>query len=106
MVQGHPVKEKEQRKILEFHEMGYFPSQIAAHLSKNYPEMNGGSRSTETVKDTIKMLEKRKEMMGSYFPAEELPDLSPSGEPQPPQDDVPVKKLPDLRKTNGRKKRP
>lgn len=97
MAQGHPVGTEEQRKIWELHELNYFPSQIARHLSDKYAHLNGGYRSAETVKDTIKMLEKREELMAAAVP-EELPDLSPRGEP--------VKKLPDMRKTNGRKKQP
>lgn len=64
MTQGKPVSLTEQRKIWEFHQSGYFPSQIALHLSRNYAEENGGYRSTETVKDTIKRLEARAEETG------------------------------------------
>ena len=64
MTQGKPVSLTEQRKIWEFHQAGYFPSQIALHLSRNYAEENGGYRSTETVKDTIKRLEARAQETG------------------------------------------
>ena len=61
MAQGYPVSEEEQRKIWELHQIGYFPSVIARHLSDRYAHLNGGFRSVETVKDTIKMMEKQKE---------------------------------------------
>jgi hypothetical protein len=64
MTQGKPVSLTEQRKIWEFHQAGYFPSQIALHLSRNYAEENGGYRSTETVKDAIKRLEARAQETG------------------------------------------
>jgi len=67
MTQGKPVSKTEQRKIWEFHQSGYFPSQIALHLSRNYAEENGGYRSTETVKDTIKRLEARAQETGDPF---------------------------------------
>lgn len=67
MTQGKPVSLTEQRKIWEFHQAGYFPSQIALHLSRNYAEENGGYRSTETVKDTIKRLEARAQETGDPF---------------------------------------
>jgi hypothetical protein len=78
----------------ELHRNGYFPAVIARHLSDRYAHLNGGYRSTETVKDTIKMLEKREEVMGSAFP-EELPDLRDTS-----SEDT---KLPDMRKNNGKK---
>jgi hypothetical protein len=110
LAQGHPVKEEEQRKIWELHKLGYFPAVIARHLSDRYSHLNGGYRSVETVKDTIKMLEKREELMGSAVP-DELPDLSEKSEPTTPvatADPTPVpepkRKLPDMRKGNGRRK--
>ena len=93
IAQGYPVKEEEQRKILELHKLGYFPVVIARHLSDRYAHLNGGYRSAETVKDTIKMLEQREATMGEAVP-EELP-ATPKG---------PEKKAPDMRKGNGKRK--
>lgn len=111
LAQGHPVKEEEQRKIWELHKLGYFPTVIARHLSDRYAHLNGGFRSAETVKDTIKMLEKREELMGAAVP-EELPDLSPEAEPAIPAQEEPQpepapqkKKLPDMRANNGRRRK-
>jgi hypothetical protein len=94
LAQGYKVSEEEQKKILELHQNGYFPVVIARHLSDRYAHLNGGYRSPETVKDTIKMLEERKVTAGEYFPSQS-PDLSQPKEP--------VKKLPDMRKGNGKK---
>jgi len=111
LAQGHPVKEEEQRKIWELHKNGYFPTVIARHLSDRYAHLNGGYRSAETVKDTIKMLEKREELMGAAVP-EELPDLSPEAEPvavpeeqEPEPAPTPKKKLPDMRAHNGKRRK-
>lgn len=98
MAPGHPVSEEEQRKMWELHRNGYFPAVIARHLSDRYAHLNGGYRSTETVKDTIKMLEKREEMMGSAFPAG-LPDMSPEAEPVQSK-----AKVPDMRAHNRKRK--
>ena len=106
MAQGYPVTEEEQRKIWELHKLGYFPVVIARHLSDRYAHLNGGYRSAETVKDTIKMMEQREATMGEAVP-EELPDLSPETEPMPAEDPTPVsvpKKLPDMRAHNGKKR--
>ena len=94
MAQGYPVKEEEQRKIWELHKLGYFPVVIARHLSDRYAHLNGGYRSAETVKDTIKMMEQRGATMGEAVP-EELPVLSQGSE---------KKKVPDMRKGNGKRK--
>ena len=94
MAQGYPVKEEEQRKIWELHKLGYFPVVIARHLSDRYAHLNGGYRSAETVKDTIKALELREATMGEAV-LEELPVLS-----QEPE----KKKVPDMRSRNGKKK--
>lgn len=107
MAQGYPVLEEEQRKIWELHKNGYFPAVIARHLSDRYAHLNGGFRSTETVKDTIKMLEQRQETMGAAVP-EELPDLSrksePAATPAEPVEPAPKKKVLDMRKGNGKRK--
>lgn len=94
IAQGYPVKEEEQRKIWELHKLGYFPVVIARHLSDRYAHLNGGYRSAETVKDTIKMMEQREATMGEAVP-EELPVLSQESE---------KKKVPDMRKGNGKRK--
>jgi hypothetical protein len=94
LAQGYKMSDEEQRKIWELHQIGYFPAVIARHLSDRYAHLNGGFRSTETVKDTIKMLEQRKETMGDAF-LKELPELK---EAIPPEN-----KLPDMRKGNGKK---
>jgi hypothetical protein len=94
LAQGYPVKEEEQRKIWELHKLGYFPVVIARHLSDRYAHLNGGYRSAETVKDTIKMMERREATMVGAVP-EELPVLS-----QEPE----KKKAPDMRKGNGKRK--
>ena len=93
MAQGYPVKEEEQRKIWELHKLGYFPVVIARHLSDRYAHLNGGYRSAETVKDTIKMMEQREAAMGEAVP-EELPAVHKE----------PEKKVPDMRKGNGKRK--
>jgi hypothetical protein len=93
MAQGYPVKEEEQRKIWELHKNGYFPAVIARHLSDRYAHLNGGYRSTETVKDTIKALELREATMGAAIP-EPLPDISPKAEP-----------VPDTKKPLGKKRK-
>ena len=104
------MQEEEQRKIWELHKLGYFPAVIARHLSDRYAHLNGGYRSTETVKDTIKMLEKREEMMGAAVP-EELPDLSTEAEPDAaqggpgPESTPQKKKLPDMRANNGKRRK-
>ncbi|MFA6364594.1 hypothetical protein [Methanoregula sp.] len=100
------MSEEEQKKIWELHQIGYFPSVIARHLSDRYAHLNGGFRSVETVKDTIKMMEQRQETMGAAVP-EELPDLSEKSEPvaaSTEPEPVPKKKIPDMRKGNGRKR--
>jgi len=89
MAQGYPVKEEEQRKIWELHKLGYFPVVIARHLSDRYAHLNGGYRSAETVKDTIKMMEQR----------EATPEVFPIA----PQESE-KKKAPDMRKGNGKRK--
>ena len=94
IAQGYPVKEEEQRKIWELHKNGYFPVVIARHLSDRYAHLNGGYRSAETVKDTIKMIEQREATMGEAVP-EELTVLS-----QEPE----KKKVPDMRRGNGKRK--
>jgi hypothetical protein len=94
MAQGYPVKEEEQRKIWELHKLGYFPVVIARHLSDRYAHLNGGYRSAETVKDTIKMMEQREATMADAVP-EELPVLYRESE---------KKKVPDMRKGNGKRK--
>ncbi len=92
MVSGRPVSDEEREKIFEFHRAGTWPSDIARYLSKYYPHLNGGYRSTETVKDIIKAAENPPQEI--IPPEEPLPDLSPAGEPEP----APQKKVPDLRK--------
>lgn len=105
MVSGKPIKDEERLKIIELHKLGYFPSIIARHLSDRYAHLNGGSRDEETVKRVIK----HHEIMGDAG-SEELPDLSPAGEPKhdevpEPEIPKPVKaKVPDMRAGNGRKK--
>jgi len=94
IAQGYPVKEEEQRKIWELHKLGYFPVVIARHLSDRYAHLNGGYRSAETVKDTIKMMEQREATMVAAVP-DKMPAIS-----QEPE----KKKTPDMRKGNGRKK--
>ena len=88
IAQGYPVKEEEQRKIWELHKNGYFPVVIARHLSDRYAHLNGGYRSAETVKDTIKMMEQR----GA------TPEESSSAQKEP------ERKAPDMRKGNGKRK--
>ena len=88
------MSEEEQKKIWELHQIGYFPSVIARHLSDRYAHLNGGFRSVETVKDTIKMMEQREATMGEAVP-EGLPALK-----QEPE----KKKAPDMRKGNGKRK--
>ena len=87
MTQGKPVSEVEKRKIWEFHEAGYFPSQIARHLSQNYPDENGGYRSTETVKDAIKQMEQG-----------QVPEVQPVEEPVPPSEPMNEKRTLDHKK--------
>lgn len=87
MTQGKPVSLTEQRKIWEFHQSGYFPSQIALHLSRNYAEENGGYRSTETVKDTIKRLEARAQETGDPFAESTQMRTHPAGMPDEDTDE-------------------
>ena len=56
MVQGVGVTLNERRFIIE-HKEEMFPSQIAHILSANFALENGGFRSKDTVKKTIKELE-------------------------------------------------
>lgn len=95
MAQGFPVSPEEKKKIFEFHKAGYFPSQIAVYLSKYYSELNGGYRSTKTVNEVINAGNQPEPIM--IQPTEPLPDLSPEAEPKP-------RKVPDMRKGNGRRK--
>lgn len=44
----------EEKKFIQTHKDTMFPSQIAATLSKEYPLINGGYRSPETIRDYIK----------------------------------------------------
>ena len=95
MVSGYPIRDPERRLIREMHERGLFASQIAAHISSRYPEWCGGERTTKAVNEAIRTDQlKELQALGAR-----LNPLPPDEAPYEP----PVKKVPDMRKMNGKK---
>lgn len=60
MTSGKPLSEREKACIEQWAEEKY-PSVIARHLGAYYTEDNGGSRSTQTVRNYIQEMKAREQ---------------------------------------------
>jgi hypothetical protein len=60
MVSGKPLTDRE-RRFIEENRNEKFPTVLARHLALHYAEDNNGSRSTRTVQEYIRKLEREAE---------------------------------------------